>query len=56
LDTYKGELHLDELDEVFSVGQNDYTVVQWDSSEEVDGTIRFRAIFVNEYENVKVAA
>lgn len=56
LDSHEGALHLDELDEMYAVGQTDGKVVQWDTVEEVDGTLRSRAIFVDGDENVKVTA
>lgn len=49
-------LPLDELDEIFPFGGDVAQAVQWDRAEDSDGTVRVRAVYVNNCENVKVTA
>ena len=41
------ELHLNERDEIFPVGEKNHVAVQLDRTEDEYGSIRSRAIYVN---------
>lgn len=47
---------LGDLQYAFPVGGEDDIAVQFDRALDADGTIRLRAIYVTEYENIKITA